>query len=136
VAEPPDLPEPVAAALAAVRARFGAHLVAVLLGGSHAVGQARTGSDVNLLVVAEGLPAHGPARRQLARALGREVLWRAGVRLCVDLAAPDEVGPAEPGAYRVLHGADSPAVAALLPASAFRREGGEGGWLWTWRRPS
>jgi predicted nucleotidyltransferase len=123
--------EAVEAALAAVRARFGPDLVAVVLAGSHAAGTARPGSDVNLIVIARGLPPPGPERRQAARELSRAFLWAGHGRLSVELVLPEEVGPAEPGEYRVLAGAGTEAVGRLLPAEQFAREDAR----WTSRLP-
>jgi predicted nucleotidyltransferase len=122
----------VEAALSALRAALGSRLVAVVLAGSHAADRARPGSDVNLIVVADGLPPPGPERRGMARSLGRDFLWAGHGRLTMDLLAPDEVGAAEPGDYRVLVGAGTDAVARLLPEREFTEEGG----LWTSRLPS
>jgi predicted nucleotidyltransferase len=114
----------VAAAAAAVRERFGDDLVALVLAGSHAAGTARRESDVNLVVIARGLPAHGSERRQVIRELSRAFLWAGHGRLSVELMLPEEVGPAEPGDYRVLAGAGSEAVARLLPPDRFTEENG------------
>lgn len=120
-----------AAALALVRERFGADLRAVVLAGSHAAGTARAGSDVNLIVVAANVPPHGPDRRALARDLGRAFLWSGHGRLSVELMAPDEASPLEPGDYRVLAGAGGETVACLLPSDRFTEDGGR----WTSQLP-
>ncbi len=122
----------VEAALSALRAALGERLIAVVLAGSHAAGRARPGSDLNLIVVADGLPPPGPGRRGVARLLSRDFLWSGNGRLTVDLLAPDEVGAAEPGDYRVLVGAGTEVVDQLLPPAEFTEEGG----LWTSRLPS
>ena len=55
-----------------LRAHFGARLVSVVLYGSRARGEARPESDLDLLVVAEGLPASRLDRREILRSLAEQ----------------------------------------------------------------
>jgi predicted nucleotidyltransferase len=59
--------------MAAVRARFGANLFAVVLFGSVARNQANAESDVDLLVVATGLPGTRSGRSALSVTIRRQV---------------------------------------------------------------
>jgi hypothetical protein len=89
----PDLPEPVASAIAAfvagAQAAFGDGLRSVVLYGSAAEGRLRASSDVNLIVVVAGFDA---ARADALRESLRTAY--AAVRLRAMVLVEDEVGPA------------------------------------------
>lgn len=69
----------------ALRAQFGDTLLAVVLFGSLARGEVTPGSDIDLLIVAEGLPGRRLARYDLLRSADEAVehrlrdLWREGI---------------------------------------------------------
>jgi predicted nucleotidyltransferase len=60
--DPAKPPEYLRTAVARLRAAFGENLVGVALYGSRARGEARLDSDVDLLVIARGLPTHWQER--------------------------------------------------------------------------
>ncbi len=81
---------------AAALAGFGERLVSIVLFGSHARGEAREDSDVDLLIIAEGLPARPILRNQTIRQFLPE-----GLRGRVSILAktPGEFSATLPGLY-------------------------------------
>lgn len=68
-----DVQEVIDAFLAAVRARFGEDLITVVLFGSVARGTATDESDIDLLVVAQGLPGRFMERTPISVAIRQQV---------------------------------------------------------------
>ncbi|MCX7680607.1 MAG: nucleotidyltransferase domain-containing protein [Anaerolineae bacterium] len=70
----------------ALKAQLGDSLLAIVLFGSLARGEATSDSDIDLLIVAEGLPGRRLARHDLLRSADEAVdqrlraLWREGIR--------------------------------------------------------
>jgi predicted nucleotidyltransferase len=94
--------------------KFGSDLKVLVLYGSYATGEQTEASDLNFIVVAEGLPGSAAERRARAREIRREFLWQTGVRISLVLLSGDDfrreldensplgLGVAE--GYRVLYG--------------------------------
>lgn len=80
----PMLPEKLRGDLARyvelLKARFGADLVSLVVFGSHARGEARPGSDIDVLIVVRGLPGSRWERYDGLRALAGKFRGRSARR--------------------------------------------------------
>lgn len=85
---------------------FGERLVSVILFGSVARGTASEYSDVDLLVIAEGLPESRIERQKILSAAILEAIDRYYIRVCPVLLEPSDVStaPINPLIYGVLTG--------------------------------
>ena len=128
----------------ALRRGIGERLVAVVLFGSRARGDAHEGSDWDVLVIAKGLP-----ERMFDRNLRlRRLLFDAGGTVSVIAKTPDEFERHLPSLYldiatdgRILFDPHGYAAARLTELQSIIHEAGlyrvrtDAGDLWRWRRP-
>ncbi len=128
-----------------LREGLGDDLVAVVLFGSRARGEAREGSDWDVMVVANGLPG-----RTLERAIWLKRMLSPDYRGEVSLLAktPEEFMSNLPDLYLdialdgvVLYDTDDfmaerlRALKALIRRKGLRREGDDGDLIWRWPQP-
>lgn len=131
-------------AVAALRTALGDQLIAVVLFGSRARGEASAESDWDLLVIAEGLP-----ERQFERHLFLKQLLPSGCRGAVSMLAktPQEFEAHLPSLYldiavdgQILYDPDGyaakklGALQRLIEASGLYRERTEAGDVWRWKK--
>jgi predicted nucleotidyltransferase len=100
----PELPPDLDRYVAALRARFGADLISVVLFGSWARGEARAESDIDVLVVAQGLPRSRLDRSGLLMRAANAVGAALADRIAPVALTPDEAAHIRPFYLGMLSG--------------------------------
>jgi predicted nucleotidyltransferase len=101
---PPALQDDLRRYIALLQRRWGPDLVSVVLFGSRARGEAKPGSDIDLLVIVRGLPRRRWDRYAGMRDLAREISEEFGDAVTPILLTPEEAREVKPYYLGMLSG--------------------------------